>query len=192
MSPKNGTWSRFRPVLRVKMPPMTAVCPSMTSRSVSASRFKIVGSPRGRRLVEVRLVAVDLHVHRDRAVGGDVRRHEELQLGFLERRLNALRADLRERDQRALVDARVAVVERQDARARHDAHEAARSRPPTGAGLRLKLLSIDPKRDAERTAGSGADGGREVDREVRRRDVSREGRQTGGRRVVVVVAAGRR
>ncbi len=25
MSPKNGTWSRFRPVLRVKMPPMTAV-----------------------------------------------------------------------------------------------------------------------------------------------------------------------
>ena len=46
IDPKNGTWSKLRPVLRVKIPPMTTVLPSGTSRSVSAWRLRIVGSPR--------------------------------------------------------------------------------------------------------------------------------------------------
>jgi hypothetical protein len=41
----------------------------LMSRSVSASRLRIVGSPRAEVLVEVGLVAVDAHVHRDAAVG---------------------------------------------------------------------------------------------------------------------------
>src|ERR1043165_6813050 len=43
-----------------------------------------------RSLVEVRLVAVDLYVHRYAAVGRDVRSDQELQLRFLKRRLHAL------------------------------------------------------------------------------------------------------
>jgi len=79
-----------------------------------------------RGLVEVGLVAVDLHVHADAAVGGDVRLDEELQLGFLKGSLYTLRADLRERNQGTLRNARFAVVQGQDARTAQDAQHAAR------------------------------------------------------------------
>src|SRR5450432_3809149 len=76
-------------------------------------------------LIEVRLVAIDLHVHADAAVGCHVRLDEQLQLGFLKRRLNALRTDLRERNQRALGNPRLAVVERENSRAAQDTQQTA-------------------------------------------------------------------
>jgi len=88
-----------------------------------AFALEIVGSL-GRGLVEVRLVAVDLHVHRDRAFGGDWGSRElELRSDGVWTPwaliwLNGMK--------RALLMAGVAVVEGQDSRARHDAEENAR------------------------------------------------------------------
>ena len=73
--------------------------------------------------------------------------------------------------------------------------EMMRSMPLASAAerrtLRLKLLSTEPKREAERAAVSGTDRGRQVDGEVRvARPCASKGDRPRGRRVAVARAAG--
>ena len=97
----------------------------------------------GSRLVEVGLVACELHVHRNRAIRGDVRLDQQLQLCLLERRLDAESAHLRVRNESALVDPRFPVVDTNHTRGADDAHEATRFRRRSRKA-RFSVLSIDP------------------------------------------------
>jgi hypothetical protein len=111
------------------------------------------GVAAGAGVVEVRLVAVDANVHRDRPVGGHVRPHAELELGLLEGRLDARGAHLRVGDEGALRDGRLAVVEGQDARRAHDAQHAGALRGRE-AHVEVEAVADGAQREAERTAGA--------------------------------------